>query len=151
VNLRQRHADCVGLPGIRLADRDPRQEFDQRHRLAIVHPERGPGAVVDRARHRASGLGQMVEQAEKKRQFGNLGAAFEHGQDEAPRDAISRAGFNQPVAVRNPLGDPLGRGQRADPEVVDQHGHRLGPDPGIDRHGARFVRLRPFRPAGAAA
>ena len=132
VCLRQRNTHCARLRRCRVARRDPRQEFDQRNRFVAHHAPGGAVAVMDRARHRALRRGKMVEQAEKEGQVGGLDPPFVHRQDEAPA-----RGFDQPVGVRDPFGDALGRDEFADIVMRDESRKFLGPEMGIDGHASR--------------
>ncbi len=137
VHLRHGLADrfCLGRGGA--VGGDAGQELDKGQRLALAigieAAERGARAVVHRARHRATGGGEMVEQAEKEGQVRDFGPPLEHREDVARGDPVL-ARVDQPVAVRHPFGDALGTDQFAHVEFGDQRGHRLGPDARVDGH-----------------
>ena len=142
VHACQHFAHCARLRWRGKGGRNSGQEFDQRNRLAVLHPVSSAVAVVNRARDGAIAFRQMIEQAEEIRQFGQLDAALVHCQDEP---AAGR--FDQPVGIGYAFGNALGRNEFADIVLADKRGEFFGAEMRVDRHG----RGEPIRSAGAAA
>jgi hypothetical protein len=135
VDSRECLAHRVRLRRGRFVDRDPGEEFDQRHRLAGDEAKRRPFAVVNRPRHRAAPRREVVEQAEEERQVTDFDPRFVHRQDVATPRTIRTRGLDQPVRIGHALGDALGRNQLADVVLRDQRGQPGGGKRGVDRHG----------------
>ena len=80
----------------------------------------------------------MIEKAQKERQFAGFCALLVHGQDEA-RSAcvsgwVSSFGLDDPVAIRNTLGNVLDRNQRTDVERANDRGKFFRAKLGVDCH-----------------
>ena len=148
VEVRQHRANAARLCGRRAGGRDPRQELDQRRRLALDHPPRCAAAVMHGARHGAALARQMIQQTKEIGQIGIVDPPLVKRQDEARPRACRAGRLDQPVGIGDALGDALGRDQLAHVIFADQPGEILRAQMGVNRH---CLSRAPIRSAGGAA
>lgn len=143
LHLGQCPANSMGLAGRGRADRYPGQELDQGHGLTIQQAVQITLPVMDGTRYRATLGREMIEQREEEGQFLHLDPKLVHGQDEARAGTILAGGFNQPVAVRNPLGNAFDRSQFANVKLRNKLAQNFRAQMGVNRHAGILVSQLP--------